>query len=337
MTKPKFEEKDLLIIEDAIQALDGLDENHFAIIEQQSIDAEKKLNEWSDFLSILNAYDQIRDTAVQKLRRGSWRNFGGRIAIRGSIIITVIYIILLLIEIAPPAWVFFSAIGLCIGAGIIYRYSPRGQKFATLNSKLKRIEKLDFPNLIRAYAMPLVDFLKEECKSDTSLKLFFNFKSRHFENGDDTLKPGYKTRNGYGLLRTEFSNYELLKVYTKLHDGSVLIYQLDDQVRKRVFSRSKYSASGKYKTKTKYKYKAKIAHSLRLSVPKKLYSLNTSIPPSQDIFIDLTENEKRYIFKLKGTHYLKTNLSSTYQPDLEDMFRLVSEVYKRLDKIEQTS
>ena len=84
MTKPKFDEGDLLMIEDATQALMALNDEHFRIIQQKQIDDEKSIAEWLDFLTVLDTYDRIRDTAVQKLRKGSWRNFGRRIAIWGE-------------------------------------------------------------------------------------------------------------------------------------------------------------------------------------------------------------------------------------------------------------
>ena len=232
----------------------------------------------------------------------------------------------------------YLGIGSCILAGIIYRYSPKGQRFARLNHQLKKVEKLDFPNSIRTYILPLVDFLREESRSDAPLKLFFNFKDRIFQQGKDTLPSNFKTRSGYALQSTDFSVYDLVKISTRLCDGSVLVYQLDDQIRRRYFWRSKYSASGKYKTKTKYKYKTKITHSLRLSIPKKLYILNNSIPPqNESITVDQTESDKRYLFRLKGFRFLKTNLSSTYQPELQDILQLISEVYKRVEKIEQVN
>ncbi|MDX2302222.1 MAG: hypothetical protein NW226_05445 [Microscillaceae bacterium] len=335
----KTQEKDFTLIEEAYVALLALDERHLKIIEQKFIEDEKKPLEWTEFLHGLAHYDKIRDLAVEQLGKGIWRNLGRRISLWGIFATGLFFFISLIFEIPIPAWIFMGAIGFFILAGLIYRYSPQGQKYAVLNRKLKQTEQSDFPNIIRNYLLPLLNFLKEECQTETTIKLLMNFSPRKFQKGSDTLRPNYTTPTGYVHKDTEYAQYDVLRLSTRLSDGSTLIYHLKDMSRRRNFSRTKRSASGKYKTKYKTKYKVKISHTLKLVVSKKQYRLRpVGLPAtSTGIRMDQIENDKKYIFKLRGVNFLRAQLGTNHLPDMQALLNLIGEVYKRLEKVEQNT
>jgi len=194
---------------------------------EKRIDTSMKLKRWLDFLQPLAQMDRVNDESRRKKKIGIGFIIFGLVvsffvttAFLPAVIALILLVVLLIIQI----------------------------------SKLNKLKKMDIGNHLRLFLMPFIVVLKEEADANSLLKITFD-ASEPLAKEKITNEVSSKGMSLPRIKSTFYTN-PWLNLRAVLADGSVVLLEFEDVVRKSRIT--KRGSSGKIKTKTKIKIKHRL-------------------------------------------------------------------------------
>ena len=252
---------------EAFGAYSSLDAGQKEMVDRKTIDETHTIDEWITLLTSLSTFDEHAD-ALRKLL--GWTmviavilGFAGAI-VSQSLIVAVVALVVLI-------------------AAIVY---------------YRRFKKLDLPNNLRKFVLPLLRLLREDMESTAPLALKCDLRGGQLEEkktGAATSLPA-----GYGVVSATQTLYTdpWISGATTLADGSKLDWEIVDHIRRRDVT--KRNARGKTKYKTKYKIRRQI--DVKIGFPIDDYAMAVNKATGSGTATDrmaVKEGAKRNIYKMR--------------------------------------
>lgn len=249
----------------AFGAYSSLEPGQKAMIEQKRIAETHTIDEWLALLSSLSTFDKHGDSLRKLL---GWTigltiifGFIGAI-VAESLIVAIVALVILVVAI------------------ILYR----------------RFRKLDIPNSLRGFILPMLRLLREDMESTTPLTLNCDL------TGMDKAKAGPTTElparpTVMSAKQTIFTD-PWISGATTLADGSRLDWEIVDHIRKRDVT--KRTPRGKIKMKTKYKIRRQI--DVKIGFPVDDYAMAIDRQTGSGNATDrmaVKEGAKRNVYKMR--------------------------------------
>jgi len=264
---------------------------HKEFIQSRKLDTAMTAEEWIAFLNPLAAVDRAGDA-----KRGPIGCASGLLFL-GAIVTAVI--------------------GLYPVAGIVLIAS------VVLLVMWVRLKKHDVPNALRTFVLPLVAVLREDVDGNAPIHLRLDLTG----GTSATKKQRTEVLNnkGYPKVSQDYYSDPWMSGEAKLVDGSLVSWEIVDDIRER--SVTKRNARGKVKHKIKYRVRRTM--DARVALAREDYMM-ADVAASQraaEIAIKVKEGDKRNVVQLR-----KRSLATTIDtsPEVSDLLGLITGAYARV-------
>jgi hypothetical protein len=272
---------------DAYRSYASLTTEQKAFLREKKVDASYPLDAWIAFLSGVARYDKQGDA----LRKGlGWTAALGIVIGFFGFIFTESTLMLLFVMIGALALAFFFI-----------------------------LRRIDAPDTLSRFILPLVTLLREDIDADEALHLTMDLRGGTRE---DKRRDSTDFEDRGRSIRQTFYNDPWIAGEGKLADGSTLGWEIVDDIRERRVTKR----NPRGKIKTKYKYKIRRTFDVRVGMRGDDYAVN-KIVPATGADISVKQGEKRNVLRAR---HMVTETALGAVPDVNDLISPIASVYQRV-------
>lgn len=254
------------------------------------IDSALTTDDWIAFLNPLAAFDRAGDA-----KRGPIGCASGILAV------------VTLFALFTPLW--YVAVAPLVAAVILFL-------------RWRAMKKQDIPNSLREFVLPLVSVLREDVEPSEPVHLKLDLRGGTIAG----KKQRSQTVNdkGYPKVSLDFYADPWMQGQAKLVDGSVVSWDILDEIRQR--NVTKRNPRGKIKHKIKYKVRRTM--DARVALPASDFKVAGSTDGrNEGLRIRLKEGEKRNVFQTRR-RTIGTAIDTS--PDVAELLGLITGAYGRV-------